>query len=171
MRGQAATGSGEAESGHDRRIGDQIVRAVLTGGITPFERGDGRGVLHTKTTARLKRERGLSGRALPREADGRIAVGAVREGAIERIKLVAELGKRVQCLHHRTLQILVDLSRGIVMAIDIAAIVGLAQQLHVVLAGKRADIVDLRRPAGRTAPREPQYSADRCIPAPNSRCC
>ena len=30
------------------------------------------------------------------------------------------------------------------MAIDIAAIVGLAQQLHVVLAGKRADIVDLR---------------------------
>ena len=64
MRGQAATGSGEAESGHDRRIGDQIVRAVLTGGITPFERGDGRGVLHTKTTARLKRERGLSGRAL-----------------------------------------------------------------------------------------------------------
>ena len=117
---------------------------MLTGGITPFERGDGRGVLHTKTTARLKRERGLSGRALPREADGRIAVGAVREGAVERIKLVAELGKRVQCLHHRTLQILVDLSRGIVMTIDIAAIVGLAQQLHVVLAGKRADIVDLR---------------------------
>lgn len=30
------------------------------------------------------------------------------------------------------------------MAIDIAAIIGLAQQLHVVLAGKRADIVDLR---------------------------
>ena len=53
MRGQAATGSGEAESGHDRRIGDQIVRAVLTGGITPFERGDGRGVLHTKTATRL----------------------------------------------------------------------------------------------------------------------
>ena len=57
MRGQAATGSGEAESGRDRRIGDQIVRAVLTGGITPFERGDGRGVLHTKTATRFERER------------------------------------------------------------------------------------------------------------------
>ena len=30
------------------------------------------------------------------------------------------------------------------MTVDVTAVVGLAQQLHVVLAGKRADIVDLR---------------------------
>ena len=117
---------------------------MFTRGITPCERGNRRGVLHTKTATRLERERSLGSCALPREADGRVTVGAVRKGSVERVKLIAELGERIQRLHHRTLQILINLSSRIVVTIDIAAIVGLAQQLHVVLAGKRANIVDLR---------------------------
>ena len=119
-----------ARSSDDRWVGDQIVRTMFARGITPCERGDRRGVLHTKTATRLERERSLGSCALPREADGRVTVGAVRKGSVERVKLIAELSERIQRLHHRTLQILINLSSGIIVTIDIAAIVGLAQQLH-----------------------------------------
>ena len=130
--------------GYDRRIGDQIVRTMFARGITPCERGDRRGVLHTKTAPRLERKRSLGSCALPREADGRVTVGAVRKGSVERVELVAELRERVQGLNDRTLEVLVDFRGGLVVTVDVTAVVGLAQQLHVVLAGKRADIVDLR---------------------------
>ena len=46
-------------SGDDRRIGDQIIRTVVSRGILPFQHGDRRSVVHTETALRLERQRGL----------------------------------------------------------------------------------------------------------------
>ena len=97
---------------------------MVSRGILPFQHGDRRSVVHTETALRLERQRGLAGFAAPGEADGRVVIGGVRERAVERVELVAELGERVQGLNDRTLEILVDFRGGIVMAVDVAAVVG-----------------------------------------------
>lgn len=48
-------------SGDDRRIGDQIIRTVVSRGILPFQHGDRRSVVHTETALRLERQRGTAG--------------------------------------------------------------------------------------------------------------
>ena len=145
-------------SGDDRRIGDQIIRTVVSRGILPFQHGDRRSVVHTETALRLERQRGLAGFAAPGEADGRVVIGGVRERAVERVELVAELRERVQGLNDRTLEVLVDFRGGIVMAVDVAAVV-------------RRHSRPAERPAGRTARRGLRCNAGRCIRAPNNRCC
>ena len=59
-------------------------------------------------------------------------------------QFVAELGQGVQGLDHRAFEVFIDFGGGVVVAVDVAAVVGSAQQFHVVAAGERAHVVDLR---------------------------
>ena len=101
-------------SGDDRRIGDQIIRTVVSRGILPFQHGDRRSVVHTETALRLERQRGLL--VSPRQVKLMdVSSSVVYENVpVERVELVAELRERVQRLDHRTLEILVDFRGGIV---------------------------------------------------------
>lgn len=74
----------------------------------------------------------------PAEGDGRVAIDLVAELAIECRQFVAELGQGVQGLDHRAFEVFIDFGGGVVVAVDVAAVVGAAQQFHVVAAGERA---------------------------------
>ena len=132
----------------NRRVGEQIVGFVVAGGIAPGKAGNRGGVVCAEAASGLEGEGGR-GRAVgggPAEGDGRVAIDLVAELAIECRQFVAELGQGVQGLDHRAFEVFIDFGGGVVVAVDVAAVVGSAQQFHVVAAGERAHVVDLWRP-------------------------
>ena len=94
----------------NRRVAQQIISLVVTGGIGPGEAGDRSGVIRAESAAGLEDEGGL-GLAVgsdPAEGDGCVAVGFVAELAIECRQFVAELGQGVQGLDHRAFEVFID---------------------------------------------------------------
>ena len=129
----------------NRRVGEQIAGFVVAGGIAPGKAGNRGGVVCAEAASGLEGEGGR-GRAVgggPAEGDGRVAIDLVAELAIECRQFVAELGQGVQGLDHRAFEVFIDFGGGVVVAVDVAAVVGAAQQFHVVAAGERAHVVDL----------------------------
>ena len=133
-----------APSLHERRGVQQVAGLMLAGRVGPRQRGDRHVVVHADAEPRLVPERGAGRRALPGQGERDVAVRLIAELAVEGVERVAQAAQRVQRAHDRTVQVLVHLRGGVVVAVDVAPDMRAIEQVHVVATGERAHVVDLR---------------------------